>query len=107
MDSVDRDYLGLFGYHRKQVLAQNDIVFSTLGQLSGEHVEHNLGSLLADAYKYAVENAPDFDGNPVALAVAPSGTIRGTYAIGDITVADVYNSYSLPANASFHPMYRR
>ena len=105
MDSVDRDYLGLFGYHRKQVLAQNDIVFSTVGQLSGQHVEHNLGSLLADAYKYAVENAPDFDGNPVALAVAPSGTIRGTYAIGDITVADVYNSYSLGIGEDGIPGY--
>ena len=105
MDSVDRDYLGLFGYHRKQVLAQNDIVFSTVGQLSGQHIEHNLGSLIADSYKYAVENASDFDGNPVALAVAPSGTIRGTYAIGDITVADVYNSYSLGIGEDGIPGY--
>lgn len=105
MDSVDRDYLGLFGYHRKQVLAENDIVFSTVGQLSSEHVEHNLGSLIADAYKYAVESAPDFDGNPVALAVAPSGTVRGTYAIGDITVADVYNSYSLGIGEDGVPGY--
>ena len=105
MDSVDRDYLGKFGYHRKQILAENDIVFSTVGQLSGQHVEHNLGSLIADAYKYAVENASDFDGNPVALAVAPSGTIRGTYAIGDITVADVYNSYSLGIGEDGVPGY--
>lgn len=105
MDSVDRDYLGMFGYHRKQVLAENDIVFSTVGQLSSEHVEHNLGSLIADAYKYAVESAPDFDGNPVALAVAPSGTVRGTYAIGDITVADVYNSYSLGIGEDGVPGY--
>ena len=105
MDSVDRDYLGMFGYHRKQVLAENDIVFSTVGQLSSEHVEHNLGNLIADAYKYAVESAPDFDGNPVALAVAPSGTVRGTYAIGDITVADVYNSYSLGIGEDGVPGY--
>ena len=105
MDSVDKDYLGLFGYHRKQVLAENDIVFSTVGQLSSEHVEHNLGNLLADAYKYAVESAPDFDGNPVAVAVAPSGTVRGTYAVGDITVADVYNSYSLGIGEDGIPGY--
>lgn len=105
MDSVDRDYLSLFGYERSQVLAQNDITFSTVEQLGSEHVEHNLGSLIADAYKYAVEHAPDFDGNKVALAVAPSGTVRGTYAIGDITVADVYNSYSLGIGEDGIPGY--
>lgn len=105
MDSVDRDYLGLFGYHRNQVVAENEITFSTVGQLSSEHVEHNLGNLLADAYKYAVESAPDFDGNPVAVAVAPSGTVRGTYAVGDITVADVYNSYSLGIGEDGIPGY--
>ena len=105
MDSVDKDYLGQFGYERKQVLAQNDIVFSTVEQLGSQHIEHNLGNLIADAYKYAVESAPDFDGNPVALTVAPSGTIRGTYAIGDITVADVYNSYSLGIGEDGVPGY--
>ena len=105
MDSVDRDYLGKFGYHRKQILAENDIVFSTVGQLSGQHVEHNLGSLIADAYKYAVENAPDFNGDRVAVAVAPSGTIRGSYPVGDITAADIFNSFSLGIGEDGVPGY--
>lgn len=105
MDSVDTDYLGKFGYKRNQVLAQNDITFSTVAQLGSEHVEHNLGNLIADAYKYAVESAPDFNGDRVAIAVAPSGTIRGTYAVGDITVADVYNSYSLGIGEDGVPGY--
>ena len=105
LDSVDNNYLSLFGYTRNQVVAQNDVEFCSVNQLYTEHTELNLGSLLADAYKYAVESAPDFDGNPVALAVAPSGTIRGTYAIGDITVADVYNSYSLGIGEDGIPGY--
>ena len=105
LDSVDNNYLSLFGYTRNQVVAQNDVEFCSVDQLYTEHTELNLGSLLADAYKYAVESAPDFDGNPVALAVAPSGTIRGTYAIGDITVADVYNSYSLGIGEDGIPGY--
>lgn len=105
MDSVDRDYLSQFGYERKQVLAQNDITFSTVSQLGSEHIEHNLGNLIADSYKYAVENASDFDGNRVDVAIAPSGTIRGTYAVGDITVADVYNSFSLGIGEDGVPGY--
>lgn len=95
LDRVDVDYLNRFGYSREQVLANNDVVFSTVKDLESIHEEHNLGNIIADSYKYAVENAPDFDGNRVDIAVAPSGTIRGTYAIGDITVTDVFNSFSL------------
>ncbi len=105
MESVDTDYLSRFGYTKDQVLATNDITFSTVGQLSGVHEEHNLGSIIADSYKYAVEHAPDFDGNPVAVAIAPSGTIRDTYAAGNITVTDVYNSFSLGIGKDGVPGY--
>lgn len=105
MDSVDANYLSRWGYTRNQVLAQNDIVFSSLDDLSDIHEDHNLGNLMADAYKYAVEHASDFDGNEVAAAIAPSGTIRGSYPVGDITVADVYNSFSLGIGEDGVPGY--
>ncbi len=44
---------------------------------------------------YAVENSDDFDGVPVDVAVVPSGTVRDTYTAGDITVEQVFNSFSL------------
>ena len=50
---------------------------------------------MADAYVYAVENSEYYDGDPVDVAVVPSGTVRDTYTKGDITVEDVYNSFSL------------
>lgn len=105
MDSVDTDYLSKWGYSRKQVIAQNDIVFSSVNDLGAIHEDHNLGNIIADAYVYAVENASDFDGNEVAVAIAPSGTIRGSYAIGDITVADIYNSFSLGIGEDGVPGY--
>ncbi len=86
MDTVDEDYLAQFGYTKDQVLAENDVVFSNLKDLGKVHTEHNLGDIIADAYVYAVENAADYDGVPVDLAVVPSGTVRDTYARGDITV---------------------
>ena len=105
MDTVDTDYLARFGYTKDQVLAENDIVFSTQRDLENIHEEHNLGDIIADAYVYAVENAADYDGVPVDLAVVPSGTVRDTYARGDITVEQVFNSFSLGIGADGVPGY--
>lgn len=105
MDTVDTDYLARFGYTKDQVLAENDIVFSTQKDLENIHEEHNLGDIIADAYVYAVENAAGYDGVPVDLAVVPSGTVRDTYARGDITVEQVFNSFSLGIGADGVPGY--
>ena len=95
MDTVDTNYLADFGYTRKEVLAQNDVEFNSLEEMCTEHKELNLGDIMADAYVYAVENSEYYDGDPVDVAVVPSGTVRDTYTKGDITVEDVYNSFSL------------
>ena len=105
MDSVDENYLSKWGYSRDQVVAQNDIVFSSVSDLEKYHEDHNLGNIIADSYKYAVENAPDFNGDRVAVAVAPSGTIRGSYPVGDITAADIFNSFSLGIGEDGVPGY--
>lgn len=95
MDTVDTNYLADFGYTRKEVLAQNDVEFNSLEEMGTEHKELNLGDIMADAYVYAVENSEYYDGDPVDVAVVPSGTVRDTYTKGDITVEDVFNSFSL------------
>ena len=87
MDTVDTNYLADFGYTRDCVLAQNDIEFNSLEELYSKHEESNLGQIIADSFAYAVDS--------VDVAVVPSGTIRDTYTKGDITVEDVYNSFSL------------
>ena len=105
MDTVDTDYLAQFGYTKDQVLAENDVVFSLLKDLGDVHTEHNLGDILSDAYIYAVKNADDYDGQPVDVAVVPGGTVRDTYARGDITVEQVFNSFSLGIGADGVPGY--
>ena len=95
MDKVDTNYLADFGYTRKEVLAQNDIEFNSLEEMETKHEELNLGDIMSDAYVYAVENSEYYDGDPVDVAVVPSGTVRDTYTKGDITVEDVFNSFSL------------
>ena len=95
MDKVDTNYLADFGYTRKEVLAENDIEFNSLEEMGTKHEELNLGDIMSDAYVYAVENSAYYDGDSVDVAVVPSGTVRDTYTKGDITVEDVFNSFSL------------
>ena len=104
MAAVDDGYLKEFGYTKDMVLAQNDsVAFAGLEELGEVHTEHNLGNLMADAFVYAVENAEG--GEPVDVAVVPSGCVRDTYGIGDITVEKVFDSYSLGIGADGVPGY--
>lgn len=107
MQAVNDTYLSQFGYTSKdEVLAVNDSVdFASVSDLQEIHTEHNLGNLISDAYVYAVMNSGDYDGEPVDFAIAPSGTIRDTYALGDITVESVYNSFSLGIGPDGVPGY--
>ncbi len=105
MSLVDDRYLSLFGYTKDQVLCTNEVQFSAQNDLSELHTELNLGSIIADAYTYAVESADTGDDNPVMVAVAPSGTIRDTYALGNITVENVFNSFSLGIGEDGIPGY--
>lgn len=106
MGAVDTGYLADFGYTRKTVLAQNDSVeFTSLNDLEFVHTEHNLGNLMSDAFVYAVEHAEGYDGKPVDVAVVPSGCVRDTYGMGDVTVESVFNSYSLGIGADGVPGY--
>ncbi|MCM1263533.1 MAG: 5'-nucleotidase C-terminal domain-containing protein [Butyrivibrio sp.] len=105
MDAVDSSYLARFGYTRDYVLAQNNVTFATSPDLYDIHTEHNLGNILSDSFNYAVENADDFDGHPIDVAIVPAGCVRDTYAIGDITVEDVFNSYSLGIGLDGVPGY--
>lgn len=105
LESVDIDYLSRFGYTSSQVLAQNDIVFATSDDLHRIHTEHNLGNLLSDALMYAVSKEDTGDSNPVAATIVPSGCVRDTFTKGDITVADVFNTYSLGIGLDGVPGY--
>lgn len=95
MDTVDTNYLTNFGYTRDEVLAENDVEFNSLEEMETKHEELNLGDIMSDSYIYSVEHSEDYNGTPVDVSVVPSGCVRDTYTKGDITVEDVYNSFSL------------
>lgn len=105
MDMVDSKYLEQFGFTRQQILCTNDIDFANSNDVGEKHTELNLGSIMADAYTYAVETFSDTDPNPVDVAVVPAGTIRDTYAKGNVTIENVFNSFSLGIGEDGIPGY--
>lgn len=103
MEMVDVKYLEQFGYTKDQVLCTNEIDFAPQSDTSEKHTELNLGSIIADAYTYAAEQVLGAD--TVAVSVAPSGTIRDSYAKGEITTEHVFNSFSLGIGRDEIPGY--
>ena len=105
MEQVDRKYLEQFDYTREQILCTNEIDFVSNSDLYDVHTELNLGSIMADAYTHAVEKFSDSDSHPVDVAVVPSGTVRDTYTKGNVTVENVFNSFSLGIGQDGIPGY--
>ena len=102
---IDSKYLSQFGYTADQVLCTNEVEFVNAASTALLHTEANLGSIMMDAYTYTVENFSDSDPHPVDMTVVPSGVIRDTYALGNITVENVFNSFSLGIGSDGIPGY--
>lgn len=94
-ESINNNYLKQFGYTKDQILTTNSYEFDSVADVYDKNTESTLGNLLADSYIYTVEQADEFDGIPVDVAVVPSGIIRDSFYKGDITVSDVFNVFSL------------
>lgn len=105
IERIDSVYLQQFGYRKDQLLCTNEIDFANSSDTSELHTEINLGSIMADAYTYAVQKLSDTDSNPVDVTVVPSGVIRDSYAKGEITTEHVFNSFSLGIGEDGIPGY--
>ncbi len=92
---IEQNYLKNFGYRSGQVLVQNNIDFGTEQKLYNEHVEHPLGNIIADSYRYVLNQLPTAREHVFDVTIAPAGVVRSGYAVGDVTVEDVFRSFSL------------
>lgn len=104
MAKVDKKYLNQFGYSRNQILCTNEITFAKVDDLYEQYTELNLGSIIADSYAYGVEQVAG-DEHPVDVALVPAGTVRDTYTTGNITVENVFQSFSLGIGEDRIPGY--
>ena len=90
--SADKKYFSNYGYSVGQVIANNDVEFSSIDEFGLMQGEEPLGNLIADSYRYAVKEYTESD---VDVAIVPHGVVRGSLLKGDITVSDVFNVSSL------------
>lgn len=104
-DKVDRQYLADYGLSARQVLAVSPFDFTPISRFAAEQEEDPLGSLIADSYVYAVQQAEGADYVPVDFAVVASGVIRASLARGEITTSDAFNVSSLGSGGDGTPGY--
>ena len=102
---VEEQYLSQYGVGFDEVLATSPFAFTPIGRFGAEHREDTLGSLIADSYVYAVQQAEGADYVPVDFAVVAAGVIRGSFPAGEITTSDVFNVSSLGSGADGTPGY--
>ncbi|SDX13235.1 bifunctional metallophosphatase/5'-nucleotidase [Tepidimicrobium xylanilyticum] len=96
---VQDKYLDRFNLTFDEVLAYSPFSFTPLGKLGSEHGEDILGNLISDSYIYAVKKAEGENYEPIAVAIVPNGTIRGSFVKGYITVDHVFTVSSLGIGA--------
>ena len=97
--TVQGKYLNNFGMKFDEVLANSPFNFVSGSDIGIKHGEDTLGNLISDSYIYAVKKAEGVNYEPVAVAIVPSGTIRGSFVKGDITVSDAFTASSLGVGA--------
>lgn len=94
-ETVQRDYLDLFGLKFDAVVAHTPFDFSDFSKLQEIHAESTIGNLLGDAYIHTVKEIEGDAYEDITAAVIPVGVIRNSFYKGDITVSDVFNVSSL------------
>lgn len=92
---VEQKYLNRFDMKFDEILAFSPINFVPTSDIGKKHGEDTLGNLITDSYIYAVKKAEGENYEPVAAAFVPTGTIRGSFVKGNITVSDAFNASSL------------
>ena len=103
---VEEDYLSPFGMSYDQVLAHSPFDFTPTSRFAKRQEEDSLGSLVADAYIYAVRQAEQGTGAPpIAAAFTNAGVIRASFPKGDITVAGAFDVSSIGSGSDGTPGY--
>ena len=102
---VNEEYLSRFGYTFDQILAENCVDFTQMDEFSEELEEDSLGSIIADSYVYAVQQAEGDHYEKVDVTISPAGTIRDTFQKGALTVSDAFNVSSLGIGVDRIPGY--
>lgn len=93
-DMVGETYLGRYGLTYDQVLTTTDFTLST--PRSGVQENNALGSLVADAFQWAMDNLAADDGyTGHTVTVTADGVLRASLRAGEITASDAFDVLSM------------
>ena len=91
---VGEEYLAPYGLTYDQVLTTTDFDLKT--PKSGVQEDNALGSLVSDAFLWAMENLAAEDGyHGDTITVTADGVLRASLRTGDITVSDAFDVLSM------------
>ncbi|WP_097015517.1 bifunctional metallophosphatase/5'-nucleotidase [Anaerocolumna aminovalerica] len=102
---VEDKYFSLFWKTYDEVIARSPFSFPRLEDMYPVHNESTLGNLISDGFIYTVKEAEGEAYEPIAVAIVPIGTIRGSIPEGDITTAEAFSISSLGIGADKLPGY--
>ena len=102
---VQQKYFDKFNLNYDEVIANAPYNFNSVNYINGHHEESTLANLISDSFRYAVQKAEGDSYIPIAAAIVPAGTIRGTILEGDITTGDAFSVSSLGIGADKIPGY--
>lgn len=102
---VEDRYFSLFQKSYDEVIARAPFSFPSLTDMYRVHNESTLGNLISDGFIYTVKEVEGEAYEPIAAAIVPIGTIRGSIPEGDITTADAFSISSLGIGADKLPGY--
>lgn len=94
-NKVNENYLNAYGLDYDEVIAYAPFSFTPADKLGDELTEEPLGYLIADAYRYAIEQIEDNKGDTIDVTVVPYGVIRDSITEGYISTKDAFKVSSL------------
>lgn len=94
-DIIDENVLSEYDVKLQDTVCYNEVDFETELDLHDMHTETKLGNLLSDAYRYAANSTPTGQEHIFSGSVAPAGTVRDTFLLGEITTEEAFSVLSL------------
>ncbi|MEG2988323.1 MAG: bifunctional UDP-sugar hydrolase/5'-nucleotidase [Oscillospiraceae bacterium] len=102
---VEQKYLADYGMKFDQVLATAPFDFTPISQFAVRQEDDPLGTLVADSYLRAVQEAEGDSYEPIDVAVVNAGVIRASISRGNVTVSDAFAISALGVGADGTPGY--
>jgi len=102
---VDQRYFGSFHFRHDQIVAETAYDMPSPAYRQTRLTENGIGNMIADAFRFAVQQAEGKNYRHVDIALTTDGQIRDTFPAGKISVAEVFKVLPLGLGMDDRPGY--